>query len=190
MWYRILIYSLLLSLVLWLPKRCTAQVSEDTAYEANSIPLKDRFFFGGNVGFQFGDITAISLAPLVGFRITEAWQAGTVLSYTYYKENFPGYTYETNIIGGRLFTRYLIDIYNGLRIFPHGELLTNRFKQYNPFSGEEEPNWYTTFLLGGGVQFPIGGRGGLNMLALYDLDYNRDTSFEDSPWVFRVEVVF
>ena len=63
--------------------------------------LKDRLFFGGNVGLSFGSLTYINVAPTIGYKITEKFGMGLGPTYTYYNDRrFVNYKYETQIYGG------------------------------------------------------------------------------------------
>jgi hypothetical protein len=77
---------------------------------ADASPLKNRFFFGGSLGLQFGSATYIDVSPLVGYKITPKLHAGVGLTYIYYKvkDSYYNYAYETSIYGGRVFGRYYI----------------------------------------------------------------------------------
>ncbi len=69
--------------------------------------LKDRLFFGGNIGLSFGSLTYINVAPTIGYKITEKFGMGLGPTYTYYNDRrFVNYKYETQIYGGRTFARY------------------------------------------------------------------------------------
>ncbi|MBK7964896.1 MAG: hypothetical protein IPK10_06175 [Bacteroidetes bacterium] len=69
--------------------------------------IKDRLFFGGNVGLSFGSLTYINVAPTIGYKITERFGMGLGPTYTYYNDRrFVNYRYETHIYGGRTFAQY------------------------------------------------------------------------------------
>ena len=67
-------------------------------------PLKDRLFFGGYFGLQFGTVTLIDVSPLVGLNVSTNFAVGIGLTYQYYSEKYQSYS--TNIFGGRGFARY------------------------------------------------------------------------------------
>lgn len=83
--------------------------AQDSTYnDLNKPAFKDRLYFGGYLGLQFGTITLIDVSPLVGIMITERFSTGLGLTYQYYKHNYSGYKYSTNIFGGRVNARYYI----------------------------------------------------------------------------------
>ncbi|MEH0158657.1 hypothetical protein V6R21_31750 [Limibacter armeniacum] len=162
------------------------KVKQDPNTQSDKVPLRDKLFFGGNVGFQFGDVTLVNLAPLIGYKITPQLHSGVVFSYTYYKDKRFNPTFNQNIIGGRIFARYIVSVTEQLHIFPHLEFQTMRYETRNGLF-EVPAEWYNSVLPGIGIQQRIGQRSAINIYALYDLNYNNDTSIYDSPWVFRVE---
>ena len=42
-----------------------------------------RLVVGGGIGLGFGDITSISVSPMVGYRITDNFSAGVGFGYQY-----------------------------------------------------------------------------------------------------------
>ena len=61
-------------------------------------PLRERLFFGGNFGLQFGTVTNIEISPLAGIYLTPRLAVGPGIRYEYFKSNYPGYVhYETHI---------------------------------------------------------------------------------------------
>ena len=63
----------------------TSQSFESYDTPAPKFDWKERVFFGGNLGAQFGSYTFINLAPLVGFKITDRLSIGTQLQYQYFR---------------------------------------------------------------------------------------------------------
>lgn len=153
--------------------------------------LKDKIFFGGGLGFGFSNYyTQIAVLPMVGYMVTPNFQVGLGFVYEYFKRK--DYEYKENNYGIRPFARYMIDIKDGLKLFPQVEYygFSNNYEYIN-VSGEKETGsvWRDQFLIGGGVSQGIGKKGGVNFIALYDLSYD-DNSYYSSPWVIRVEVAF
>ena len=68
----------------------------------------NRFFTGGNLGLQFGSTTAIDVAPILGYRVTEAFSVGIGATYIYLHINNNYYNYTNDIYGGSVFARYNI----------------------------------------------------------------------------------
>jgi len=125
-------------------------------------PFRDRLFFGGGLGLQFGDITIIDVSPLVGVNITDALRGGIGFTYWYFEDSRPGIEFNTTILGGRSFAQH--DIYEN--IFAHLELeLLN-----GEFALQSETRTITSIFIGGGYRAMIGERSFFNALLLYNIN--------------------
>lgn len=140
-----------------------AQEKEREKYNS-STPLKDRIFFGGNLGLTFGDVTLIDISPLVGYKITPSLIAGVGFTYQYYEDKRYTPAYQSNVYGTRLFGRY----YTPIHIFFHTEYEWLTYKGYDLHNPPmiTENNFY----VGGGYSQQIGGRAGVEILILYNLN--------------------
>jgi hypothetical protein len=146
----------------------------------------NRFFFGGGLGLQFGDVTLIDVSPMVGYRITEKLAAGVTLTYKYYNvKNYyanylslPSDDLKANIYGGSLFGRYFL--FENLFAQAEYEYLLYAYDSYFPNSGgsgyskSKETIDLPSFFLGGGYRQPIGGRTFFTITVLYN--------FSESPY--------
>ncbi|PWJ43377.1 hypothetical protein [Sediminitomix flava] len=166
------------------------QVTQEEANEPTSVPsFKDRIFFGGNVGLSFGDITAIEVSPLVGYQITENLTGGVGITYIYYDNKV--FNYSTHTYGGRLFARYYYQLKEGVRLFPQVEYQMLKYEIRDNTTGIEYPNqWREAAYVGAGYSQRVGERSAVNIIGLYNLLYDEQTSLYNSPWEFRVEFNF
>lgn len=142
-------------------------------------PLRERIFFGGDFGLQFGTITNIEIAPIVGLWVLPRLSFAAGPEYKYYAEKHIG---STNIYGGRVYTQFVIiqDINNiipaGLHmgLFLHAEDELQSLQSETPFwintKADSERFTVNAFLVGGGVSQPIGRRSALNIIALWAID--------------------
>lgn len=121
---------------------------------------KDKFYFGGNVGAQFGTFTFVNLAPLVGFKVTDRFSIGTQLQYQYFRDNSIG-NFESHVFGYSGFARYFFTE----NLFAHTEyqVLNGHFD----YSGNRVniPNLF----IGGGYMYPISDNVSFGVVALYEL---------------------
>lgn len=154
--------------------------------EVQQTPFKDRFYFGGNLGLQFGSATYIDLSPLVGYKISEQFSAGVGATYIYYnvKENAYNYKYETSIYGGRVFARY----HFMENLFAHAETELLNMDVPEKISG---PTNYrlvrdniVSVLGGGGYAQPIGARSALIVMLLWNFTEEQYSPYENP--IFRV----
>lgn len=175
-------FSFLFSLLFTLAVSSTFAQRE--FYPGDSIPFKDRLYYGGNFGMQFGTVTLIDFSPLLGVMITPKFSSGVGITYQYFKDRrYIGG--EASSYGGRLFSRY-----NVLpNIFLHAEYESINFDNYNIFSDRFERIWSSGLFLGGGYFAPFGPRGGANFTFLYNVLYNNLRSPYSEPYVIRVGFV-
>lgn len=147
-------------------------------------PLKDRMYFGGNFGMQFGTVTLLDISPLAGVMITPRFSSGLGITYQYFNDRrFVGG--ETTSYGGRIFSRY-----NVLpNVFAHAEFESINFDNYNIVSDQFERIWSNALFLGGGYFAPFGQNGGANFTFLYNVLHDNLRSPYGEPYVIRVGFV-
>lgn len=127
----------------------------------------DRVYGGGGLGLQFGTVTLINIAPIVGYKITERYSVGIGIEYMYFAyqpaANFP--TYSQNIYGGNIFNRFFIT----KSIFAHVEYetLNSNWNTYYP----DRRFFIENFWVGGGLR-QRAGNVSLNIMALWNLNEN------------------
>jgi len=90
---------------------------DDRRNAFQSLPFKDRLWYGGNLGLGFGSSQFrsdfnINIAPMVGYKITPNWSAGPRLDLGYFDTRFNFGTrvdrYNSFVFGGGVFTRYKV----------------------------------------------------------------------------------
>jgi len=147
----------------------------------------NKFYFGGGGGFGGGTdaYTGLryiyySLLPVVGYRITDQVSVGA--SITYQRYNYPQIGTSYTQYGGGPFVRYSLN-----PIFFQGEYDVINAPVLN--NGELVRSNYSRFLLGLGYAFPLGRKGAINALGMYDLLYKTPSVF-NSPVVLRVYFTF
>jgi len=151
--------------------------------EIEGSDWKDRIYFGGNLGLQFGTITNVEVSPLVGYRINERLSAGLGISYIYYKIDFDsGPDFETNIYGGRIFGRYNITE----QFFAQAEFESLNLEYVDRDTDRIIRDWVPGAFIGGGFFQPIGRNAGFSAMALYNLIYDDEKSPYNDPLVLRI----
>ena len=142
-------------------------------------PLRERIFFGGDFGLQFGTITNIEVAPIVGLWVLPRVAIAAGPEYKYYAEKHIG---STSIFGGRAYTQLVLiqDVNNiipagiHLGLFFHAEDELQSLESDTPFwtnsQVETERFNINAFLIGGGISQPMGRRSALNIIALWALN--------------------
>jgi hypothetical protein len=155
--------------------------SNNTSTASKASDWKDKIFIGGNIGASFGNVTFISLGPMVGYKFTPQTIGGVSLLYQYYKDTRFEPEYSTSMYGGGPFARQFVTD----EIFLHAqyEMLNHDYINNN---FELDRKWTGTGLVGGGYAMDY-----LNVTFLYILNHDPRTSpYGDIPYVIRVGVGF
>ncbi|MCX6248306.1 MAG: hypothetical protein NTW10_11285 [Bacteroidetes bacterium] len=155
----------------------------------------NRVSVGGNLGVQFGTVSAINISPEVVFRAVDQLHIGLGFSYNYVQANKYFFdtvsreyiNYKENIWGGRIFARYylrsLFDNFLG-DFFVHAEYeylyYTMPYRQdprgtifdpYNyPYSRGKSTWEINSLFLGGGYEQSLGSKAYMDILILYNFN--------------------
>ena len=124
--------------------------AESTGENTLNPPVaENRWYYGGNIGFSFwNNYFYLSIAPMVGYKITPKFSVGGKIGYAYSSDSSVDPTFNTSSYGGSIFTRY--------RIIPqfylHGEFVYASYENVflRPLGYTTERNWVPFLLLGGG----------------------------------------
>ena len=139
-------------------------------------PIRERLFFGGNIGLMFGSYTNIDVSPIIGFWVLPRIAVAAGPNFRYFKDPYGS----TTIYGGKVYTEiiFLQDLNNllplgiHLGLFLHGEYeglsLESAFFKSPPY--ESERFMLNTFLAGGGIRQMLGPRSSMNITFLWAFD--------------------
>ena len=166
-----------------------AHVSAQKYYdpEEDSVSFGDRLYFGGNFGFQFGDLTNIEVSPLIGYMVTSEFSVGGGATFQYVKGEYfnPFFNavikYDSKIYGGRAFGRY--NVGPELFLYTEFESISNEYPSLDRDRLVRE--WIPGFFVGGGYTQSISGGFGFNVTILYNLAHDDIKSPYGSAWVIR-----
>ncbi len=142
--------------------------------------FRDKIFFGGNLGIQFGTSTFADISPLVGYKFTEKISAGVGVTYQYYHYQDQYFDFETNVYGGRVLARYNFT----QTFFAHGE-----YEYLNMEAFDFPDTRVDVGSLMGGVGYiqRIGDNSGIVALVLYNFTETHYTPYQNP--IFRVGFV-
>lgn len=158
-------------------------------------PIKERLFFGGNFGLQFGSVTDIEVSPVVGFWVLPRVAVAAGPDYRYYSF----FKNNTHIYGGKAYIELtllrninsVIPIGANTDIIGHIEdqvlSLETAFFRDPPHSSERFS--HNTVLAGGGLSQQIGKRSSLNIVVLWALNEDEDLGLYSNP-EFRLSFLF
>lgn len=141
--------------------------------------FKEKIFYGGSLGLQFGNLTLVDLSPMIGYKLTSRIGIGVSPTYKYYKYkgyDFLGnsYSQQSHVLGAGLFGRVLIFD----NIFAHAEYeyLTYRSKDLTG-TGLPETTEYTSVLVGAGYREQIASNAYMYLLLLWNLNETIDSPY-------------
>lgn len=156
-------------------------------------PLRERLFYGGSLGLQFGTITDIQVTPIIGLWLRPRVAIAAGPNYRYYKDPF----FSTSLYGGNAYVQYYplkdlnnvipVGIHLGLYLHLEDELLSLESAVW------DQANPYTRFLqntvLGGfGISQQTGQRSALNLTFLWALN-NTILGLYSNPEI-RISFIF
>jgi hypothetical protein len=167
-WHTLILASVMLML--------SVSAADGQQKRTEAPPLKDRLFYGGGFGLQFGTITDIEVSPVIGIWVLPRLGIAVGPDFKYFKNPL----YHTTIYGGRTYLEYLfLQDFNNiiplgvhLGLFLHGEyevlsLQSDLFKADPAATGRFLTG---TFLAGGGIRQQVGQRSSLNLTFLWTLN--------------------
>ncbi len=149
----------------WTQDRPSYASASTASPPAQSVPFKDRLFFGGNLGLNFGSLTYINVSPLVGVRLTDKMGVGVGPTYTYFSDRRTTYKYDSESYGGRLFAQYRI--VESVLLYSEYELLNTEVPNLL-YTALERRNISSLFVGGGYIQ-QIGRNSGISITLLYNV---------------------
>ncbi len=153
---------------------------------SNSFMDKVYFSMGGGLGGGTNSngykYSYYSILPTVGYKVTQEFLMGINISYSKY--NFPDFNLSYEQFGYAPFARYYLQ-----QLFFQAEydLIKTPTLNYSTVPATYETNkYYERFLVGIGYRQPLGKRGAINAMAMYDLLYKPNASPFLTPFVYRV----
>ena len=137
-------------------------------------PLRERMFFGGGLGLQFGTYTDIQVTPIVGLWVRPRIAIAAGPNFRYYK--YQGY--ESTMYGGNAYVQFVPvqDINNAIPIGLHMGIFLHLEDDLLNFDDPYVDNARVTVntVLGGfGIRQMLGTRSSLNLMFLW--------AFNESP---------
>lgn len=173
---RLLIVSVLVCCTLLSFAQNKRKKNNDNSLEGT--PFKERIVTGGGFGLGFGsNQDFISVSPMIGYRITTKFLAGTGVTYRYTKYKFYSPAITLTDYGFNPFMRYTI--FNNVFLQAEFEHLNYEF----PVTTEESTRkTFNSFLAGGGYIQPVGDKAAFYVTALYNFSYREPKAGEYSPY--------
>ncbi len=139
-------------------------------------PLKERLFFGGSFGLQFGTITDIQFSPVAGIWLLPRVAVAAGPNYRYFKDPFD----RTSIYGGKAYSEFIflqdldniipIGLHFGMFFHVEDEVLSLESSFFRTMPQDTDRFLINTVLAGVGIRQQMGRRSSLNMTFLWALN--------------------
>jgi hypothetical protein len=161
---------------------CSA-FAQRTIDEETPHTFKERGYFGGGFGLSGGrdgfgnNYFFIALNPIIGYMVKPQFSVGTGINWQ--RTSYSDLGINLDQYGVSPFARYNF----GGQFFGYAEY---NYISTPTFINRSERRSFNRMLLGLGYSQPLGGRGAINAVGLYDVLYNQADRAFASPWVFRV----
>jgi hypothetical protein len=146
-----------------------------------------KVFFGGGIGLGFANGWQINVSPFVGYKFTPKLWGGIGVDYYYseYKIKSLNIKDKYSAFGPRSFLLYYFtDVLNAQ--------VEYQYIKYERSYGQNDKikENISSLLLGGGYTQRLGGRTGLRLEILYDVLYDEEKTFRNSPVVYRMNIIY
>jgi len=138
-------------------------------------PLKERLFFGGSLGLQFGTYTDIEISPVIGLWLLPRLAVAAGPDYRFYKDPYS----RTDIYGGSGYIQFVViqdinsiiplGVHAGIFLHVENELLSLQSSFWKDTPVNSNRFFVNTLLAGGGISQQIGRRSSLDMMVLWAL---------------------
>jgi hypothetical protein len=164
--------------------------------KSQTPPLRERLFFGGSFGLQFGTITDIDVSPIIGLWVFPRVAVGIGPEYTYYKDPLSS----TSIYGGRVYSELVliqdfnniipVGVHMGLFLHAENESLSLESDYWKRSITSNTPDRFllNTVLAGGGISQQLGRRSSINFIVLWPLNSSA-YDYYSNPEI-RVSLIF
>jgi len=145
-----------------------------------------KWVLGGDFGLGFSNYGSnIAISPQIGYRLTNAWEVGTRLTYNYYSYRQDQIKFTTNNYGGGFYTIY--ELFAGFFAQAENEILSYEKVYFDPLTfdimSKERTTVHSVFI-GGGYRQYFSSRGFASITVLYNLNETPDTPYSNP--LFRI----
>lgn len=157
-------------------------------------PLRERIFFGGSLGLQFGTITDIEIEPVAGLWLRPRIAVALGPTYRFYKDP----VFRTDLYGGRVYSEFVfikdldavipMGVHLGFFLHAEDDLLSLQSSVWKdpPYTSSR---FYVNTVLGGfGISQPLGPKASMNFQILWALNDSFYDLYSDPE--FRISFTF
>jgi hypothetical protein len=140
-------------------------------------PLRERIFFGGSFGLQFGTYTNIEINPIVGLWVFPNLAVAAGPGYQYFNDKT--YNVSTDIFSAKAYIQLVLlrdidkfiplGVHTSIILHGEDEMLNLETEYWKSISLSHNRFWVNSLLAGGGLSQQIGKKGAFNILVLWVL---------------------
>ncbi len=147
----------------------------------------NRVYYGGTVGFTFGNYFSLRFMPMVGYKVSPKLSAGMKLGYEYVQDKRYSKTVTTHNYGGSVFGRFRLVP----QMYLHAEYAYISY-EYSISNQATTRDWVPFLFLGGGLVQSVGKNSFAYVEVLFDVLQSDKSPYKDwDPWIsFGVSVGF
>ena len=156
-----------------------------TPNSSGEFKIADNLFTGGSFNLAIGNTTFIELSPNLGVKLNDKFRTGIGASYKYYRIKTAGIAESYQIYGLRLFTMY--EVFEKLVLFTEYEQFNRPF--YSSLNGTNR-SWINNTWVGIGYRSWMSEKTAVDLLVIYDLNYNASVDLYASPLTIRMNFIF
>jgi hypothetical protein len=141
-------------------------------------PLRERIFFGGSFGLQFGSYTNIEINPVIGLWVLPKVALAVGPGYQYFSDNY--YNLSTSVFSFKTYGQFVllrdlndfipVGIHTGIVLHLEDELLNLESEYWQNVTNGSDRFWLNSLLIGGGLSQPLGKKGAFTILILWVLN--------------------
>ncbi len=159
---------------------------EEPEYREEAPSFKDRLIYGGNLGLVIGTSTYINVSPMVGYKVTPDFSAGTGIIFEYMNDKRYTPTFETAIFGAKLFAQQVL--FDFAVLYGEFNLISLETKYYHWEKYPEQKRFLLPVpWVGGGIHQRMG-NGGVSLMVLFNLNSSKHSPYP--PYELRVGFFF
>jgi hypothetical protein len=149
--------------------------------------FKDKLYFGGGLGLQFGQVTLIDVSPIIAYKLTNRIHPGIGLTYSYCNDKSYSIPIDYSSYGGSVFLR--IFLFESLYAHTEAEYLNIKVFNFTSSSTyQTNRQWIQNYYIGGGYFQKIGERSGIYFTILWNLNQTDLTPYSNP--IMRIGFAF
>ncbi len=172
---------------------CIVFYSFSTAANAqkNATEYPGKWYVGGSLGAQIGQVTLVDISPIAGYYLTERLTFGAGVTYKFYRIRnyfYNSFTRQwqsmnTHILGGQVFSRFFV----AKPVFAHLEYEYLRFSSrvytlntaQQSYDKSSRTDHVHSVFIGGGYRQFLGPRSSFDIMLLYNLNETEKSPYQN-----------